>query len=145
MVGIVLVAMLFMEFTPKIPRIGRHVPGSLLAILGSIAIEFLIIRRVTHVSTPTIGDVSPFDSSTVLPLPFFLDRKYNMDNLRVKEHVMHMIQLSVELFVIGTLNVLMTVEVVDHLQGNESDCEQQVWSTGFGNLVSGFMGGLAGE
>ncbi|CAK9049640.1 unnamed protein product, partial [Durusdinium trenchii] len=73
MLVITAVAMMTMEFLPKVPlQIFKVIPSSLMAILMAILLEFAVVRNCGS-RTATIGDVSEFTRETAFPIPFFVN------------------------------------------------------------------------
>merc|ERR1719160_2040757 len=114
MLCIAISSMVIMEYFPKIPsKIAKLLPSSLLAIVSALIIEWAIVRP-SGASTKTIGDVSPFDASTALPIPFFIDDKLDMGKLILDgPGIMKIFHQGVMLALVGTIESLMTQEVVN--------------------------------
>jgi MFS superfamily sulfate permease-like transporter len=149
MLTIMIVAMVVMEFVPKIPlKILKIIPSSLLAILSSILIQnALVIPTGSH--TDTIGDVSKFTSDTAFPIPFFVEHPgyvYDYSVLKPSNTVVSkIIQQGFLLAVVGTIESLMTSEVVESFTKTPSEGDKTVAAMGFGNVLSGFFGGMGGN
>jgi len=150
MLAITFASMFTMEFLPKIPfKIFKLIPSSLIAIIVSIVMEFAIIRPVGS-RTDTIRDVSEFDDSTRFPQPFFLDyldaTDYDLSKITKDwAAIGTVITQGVLLCIVGSIESLMTSEVVEVIVKTPSNGEKTVAAMGFGNILSGFLGGMGGN
>eukprot|EP00922_Rhytidocystis_sp_ex-Travisia-forbesii_P047346 GHVS01070511.1.p1 GENE.GHVS01070511.1~~GHVS01070511.1.p1 ORF type:complete len:557 (-),score=66.88 GHVS01070511.1:587-2257(-) len=153
------VSMLTMELWQKVPKIGRLMPASLMAMVAAICIEFAIVRNVSNPSTDpnasaycrtkTIGDVSSFSSETAFPQLFFINSRYSMqllaDELSTLWGWRVTITQAVTLAAVGILEELMTIEVVNDLLGNKGVPDQQIFGMGIGNVICGMFGTMGGN
>jgi SulP family sulfate permease len=146
MMLIAISSMLIMEYFPKLPfAVAKILPSSLLAVVSALIIEWAIVRN-TGSSTKTIGDVSPFDASTALPIPFFLDPKLDMGKLILDgPGIWRIVHQGVMLALVGVIESLMTQEVVNELTKTEGQPGKTVVAMAFANSLSGFMGGMGGN
>jgi SulP family sulfate permease len=154
MLVIMIVAMLTMEFLPKLGlKIGKFepfkvIPSSLMAIISSIVIQYAIVKP-TGSYTDTIGDVSKFTSDTAFPIPFFVDHpgyKYDWSKYSFNSHAIETVGVQGFLLcVVGTIESLMTSEVVESFTKIPGDGDRTVLAMGFGNVLSGFFGGMGGN
>jgi SulP family sulfate permease len=168
MLLIMIVAMLVMEFVPKLPcKAAKLFPSSLLSILSAILIEYAIVRNVKcdcgdttssegrrlagepvvctddgFCKTDVIGDVTPF--SLTYPYPFFLNDDYNLDLITADKTGQIILQGGL-LAIAGTMQGLMTTEVVTEFIGTPANTPAVVYSMSLANLVSGFLGGMGGD
>lgn len=114
-----------------LPRITTAVPSPLISILvltGTSIIFGLDVRAV--------GDMGELPSS----LPVFLvpDIPLNFETLKI------ILPYSLPLAVVGLLESLLTASVVDDLTDTRSDKNRESTGQGIANLVTGFLGGMAG-
>lgn len=163
MIAIMLISMAIMEGIPRLPwRYAKVVPSSLLSIAIAVLIEFAIVRN-TGERTNTIGDIAPFSSSTAFPLPFFADNvRYKLLNQTLAENATSvpgplrydMDRLSFDgtvvwngclLAIVGIIESLMTMEVVNGFTQTQGDRARTVLAMGAGNIVTGFFGGMGGN
>lgn len=148
MIVIMMASMLTMEFLPKVPyKVFKIIPSSLCSIIVAIFLEFVLVRP-TGFRTDTIGDVSKFTSDTAYPCPFFINspgREYDLGSLGTSEGMGTILQQGFLLCVVGTIESLMTSEVVESFVKTPSDGRKTVLAMGLGNLMSGFMGGMGGN
>mmetsp|Transcript_54789 Transcript_54789/g.127888 ORF Transcript_54789/g.127888 Transcript_54789/m.127888 type:complete len:641 (+) Transcript_54789:45-1967(+) len=149
MLVITAVSMATMEFLPKVPlQLFKVIPSSLMAILVAILIEFAIVRPLGW-RTDTIGDVSEFTSETAFPIPFFVEHPstgYNLWGIVESwTSIQNIIVQGVLLCVVGSIESLMTSEVVESFTKTPSEGDRTLFAMGLGNLVSGFLGGMGGN
>mmetsp|Transcript_40213 Transcript_40213/g.65017 ORF Transcript_40213/g.65017 Transcript_40213/m.65017 type:complete len:652 (+) Transcript_40213:117-2072(+) len=146
MLLIMIVSMVTMEFLPKIPlKIFKVIPSSLIAILVAVLIEFAAVRPLGS-KTDTIGDVSKFTSETAFPVPFFLPSQgYDLNNIMSWKSVRAIAVQGFLLCTVKTIESLMTSEVVESFVKTPSNGDRTVLAMGFGNVISGFFGGMGGN
>lgn len=141
-------SMFIMEFLPKIPlKMFKVVPSSLLAIVSAILIEFVVVRNLGS-RTNTIRDVSEFTMDTAFPTPFFLKTNavnYDLDPIVTGEGLKKIVVQGLLLCIVGSIESLMTAEVVESFTKTPGDGDRTVLAMGFANLLSGFMGGMGGN
>eukprot|EP00922_Rhytidocystis_sp_ex-Travisia-forbesii_P057335 GHVS01084937.1.p1 GENE.GHVS01084937.1~~GHVS01084937.1.p1 ORF type:complete len:825 (+),score=121.16 GHVS01084937.1:350-2824(+) len=153
-------AMLTMELWQKVPKIGRVIPASLLAMVFAVCIEFAMIRNIPNPSaypgssspyfrTKTIGDVSSFTKEPAFPQLFFLNNNYSMAELSSELATwtgwQALLSQAVALAAVGILEELMTIEVVNDLLGNKGVPDQQMFGMGVGNMICGIFGTMGGN
>lgn len=114
-----------------LPRLTRAVPSALVSILvlTAITIGFGIDVR-------TVGDMGELPST----LPVFLlpDIPLTLETLRI------ILPYSAGIAVVGLLESLMTAAIVDDMTETGSDKNRECVGQGIANMVSGFLGGMAG-
>jgi SulP family sulfate permease len=160
MIIIMLGSMATMEFLPKIPlKCLKVIPSSMMAIIVAIALEFAVARNIGDFSgTDTIGDVSKFTLDTAYPCPFFIDspgREYPLEKLGLQGKSLGwwigegpgytIFVQGVLLCIVGTIESLMTAEVVEAFVKTPTDGKKTVAAMGIGNILSGFCGGMGGN
>ncbi|CAO3455731.1 SulP family inorganic anion transporter [Azospirillum largimobile] len=114
-----------------LPRLTRAVPSALVSILvlTAVTIGFGIDVR-------TVGDMGELPST----LPVFLlpDIPLTLETLRI------ILPYSAGIAVVGLLESLMTAAIVDDMTETGSDKNRECVGQGVANMVSGFLGGMAG-
>mmetsp|Transcript_27494 Transcript_27494/g.79015 ORF Transcript_27494/g.79015 Transcript_27494/m.79015 type:complete len:585 (-) Transcript_27494:488-2242(-) len=142
MLAEMIIAMLIMEFVPKLPcRAAKLLPSSLLAILSSVLIEFALVRNVGG-RTDVIGDVQEF--TLTYPYPFFLHEDYDM-SLVTASRAGTILQQGLLLAIAGIVQGLLTTEVVYDFIKTPTNQVAVCLSCGIANIVSGFLGGMGGD
>nr|WP_295833942.1 SulP family inorganic anion transporter [uncultured Azospirillum sp.] len=114
-----------------LPRLTKAVPSALVSILvlTAVTIGFGIDVR-------TVGDMGELPST----LPVFLlpDIPLTLETLRI------ILPYSAGIAVVGLLESLMTAAIVDDMTDTGSDKNRECVGQGVANMVSGFLGGMAG-
>ena len=116
---------------PYIPRIGKLIPSPLICIvLLSLLALFL------GGDMRTVSDLGYFPDT----LPIFLipEIPLNFETLKI------IFPYSITLATVGLLETMMTTTVVNEVTDTEGDRHQECRGQGYANIVSGFMGGMAG-
>lgn len=114
-----------------LPRLTKAVPSPLVCIvvLTSVALYF-------HLDLRTVGDMGELPST----LPFFLlpDVPFTFETLAI------VAPYALAVAVVGLLESLMTASIIDELTDTPSDRSRECMGQGASNIVTGFMGGMAG-
>ncbi|MBP2280915.1 SulP family sulfate permease [Psychrobacter sp. PL19] len=116
---------------PHIPKIGKIIPSPLVCI-----VLVTILAIVFGAEARTISDMGQLPDT----LPIFLlpDIPLNMDTLRI------ILPYSISLAIVGLLESMMTLSIVDDLTDTKGDRNKECKGQGMANMVSGFFGGMAG-
>jgi SulP family sulfate permease len=113
------------------PRLTRAVPSPLVCIvvLTAVALAFGMDIR-------TVGDMGELPAT----LPMFLlpDVPFTFETLMI------VLPYSAAVAVVGLLESLMTASIVDELTDTGSDKNRECVGQGTANIVTGFIGGMAG-
>ena len=116
---------------PYVPKIGTLLPSPLVTIIILTLVVFFMGLDVR-----TVGDMGQLPDT----LPIFL-----LPNVPLNfETLLIILPYSASLAVVGLLESLMTSTIVDDLTGTTSDANRECKGQGVANIVSGFMGGMAG-
>jgi SulP family sulfate permease len=116
---------------PLVPKIGKLLPSPLVCI-----IVLTLFAMIVGLDIRTVGDMGELPDS----LPVFLipDIPFNLDTLWI------ILPYSLPLAVVGLLESLMTATLVDDLTDTPSDKNRECKGQGAANVVTGFLGGMAG-
>lgn len=116
---------------PYIPKIGKAIPSPLICI---IVLSLLAIFLSSDMRT--VSDLGTFPDT----LPIFLipDIPLNFEMLSI------IFPYAITLATVGLLETMMTTTVIDEVTQTESDKHKECRGQGFANIISGFMGGMAG-
>ena len=114
-----------------LPRFTKAVPSPLVAIvvLAGAAIAF-------DISLPTVGDMGELPGS--LPSLALPDVPFTLDTLIV------ILPYSITLALVGLLESLLTAQILDDLTDTSSDKNRESRGQGISNILTGFVGGMAG-
>ncbi len=114
-----------------LPRVTTAVPSPLVAI-----IVLTIVSISMGLDVRTVGDMGELPDS----LPVFLlpDVPLTLETLQI------IFPVSVTLAVVGLLESMMTASIVDDLTDTPSNKNRECVGQGIANIVTGFLGGMAG-
>ena len=114
-----------------LPRLTKVIPSPLVAIvaLAGIAIGFDLDLR-------TVGDMG--DLPDALPWVALPDIPFNLETFQV------ILPYAVTLALVGLLESLLTAQLLDDLTDTDSDKNIESRGQGIANIVTGFLGGMAG-
>ncbi|MFT4693769.1 MAG: SulP family sulfate permease [Francisella sp.] len=128
MYGLVFLTMLIVYF---FPRITDKVPSGLVAIIVITAIVIIF-----KVQTKDVGDLA--DISGALPT-------FAIPNIHLTwQSVMMVLPFSIIVALVGLIESLLTLSVLDEMDGKRGRGNQECIAQGTGNIVCGFFGGMAG-
>ncbi len=116
---------------PYIPKIGKLIPSPLICILLLSLIALLIGSDIR-----TVSDLGHFPDT----LPIFLmpDIPLNLETLKI------IFPYAITLATVGLLETMMTTTIVNEATQSEGDRHKECRGQGIANIISGFMGGMAG-
>jgi len=125
------VGLVIIYLFPYIPKIGKAIPSPLICIIVLSALASLLGADIR-----TVSDLGQFPDT----LPVFLlpEIPLNLETLQI------ILPYSFTLATVGLLESMMTTTVIDEVTGTEGDRHQECRGQGMANIVSGFMGGMAG-
>ncbi|WP_336023989.1 SulP family inorganic anion transporter [Acinetobacter lwoffii] len=116
---------------PYIPKIGKAIPSPLICIIVLSGLALFLGADMR-----TVSDLGQFPDT----LPVFLlpEIPLNLETLQI------ILPYSFTLATVGLLESMMTTTVIDEVTRTEGDRHQECRGQGMANIVSGFMGGMAG-
>ncbi|WP_441366821.1 SulP family inorganic anion transporter [Acinetobacter lwoffii] len=116
---------------PYIPKIAKAIPSPLICIIVLSGLALFLGADMR-----TVSDLGQFPDT----LPVFLlpEIPLNLETLQI------ILPYSFTLATVGLLESMMTTTVIDEVTGTEGDRHQECRGQGMANIVSGFMGGMAG-
>lgn len=114
-----------------LPRFTRAVPSPLVCIILLTGVSMAL-----DLDLRTVGHMGELPAS----LPVFLlpDVPLNLETLLI------ILPYSIPLAIVGLLESLMTATIVDDLTDTPSDKNRECTGQGIANIVTGFIGGMAG-
>jgi len=114
-----------------LPRITKAIPSPLVAIvvLGAAAILW-------DLKLPTVGDMGELPSA--LPFLSLPDVPFNFETLGI------ILPFSITLALVGLLESLLTAQLLDDMTDTPSDKGTESRGQGIANIITGFLGGMAG-
>ena len=116
---------------PYIPKIGKAIQSPLVCIIVLSLLALLLGSDMR-----TVSDLGQFPDT----LPIFLipNIPLNLDTLLI------ILPYALTLATVGLLETMMTTTVINEVTQTEGDRHQECRGQGVANIVSGFMGGMAG-
>lgn len=116
---------------PYIPKIGKLIPSPLVTI-----VLLTVVSVYYGLDVRTVGDMGELPDT----LPMFLlpNVPLNLDTLMI------ILPYSAALAVVGLLESMMTATIVDDLTDTSSDKNRECRGQGIANVLTGFLGGMAG-
>lgn len=114
-----------------IPKITKVVPPALLIILFMTIISFIFKDNLQTVGN--LGGMSAISPTISLPaVPLTL------------QTLLIILPTSLALAMIGLIESLLTVPIIDKMTDSQSDSQREVKAQGLGNIITGFFGGQVG-
>ena len=116
---------------PYLPKIGKAIPSPLVCIIVLSLLALLLGSDMR-----TVSDLGQFPDT----LPIFLipNIPLNLDTLLI------ILPYALTLATVGLLETMMTTTVINEVTQTEGDRHQECRGQGVANIVSGFIGGMAG-
>ncbi|AFZ79493.1 sulfate transporter, putative [Theileria equi strain WA] len=138
-----IIAFLIVQFSNKIPRIGKYIPSALVAVVVVIIIHYgIVIQVAPEIKISTIGSVARLSRDTCIPQLFFTTY---WDNLKVLKFDMELVKQVLTFTGSIMLEALIIADIVKTLGANEPNSNQQFFGLGIGNLFSSFLGSMGGS
>jgi SulP family sulfate permease len=114
-----------------VPRVTTAVPAPLVAVaLVSVAVIVL------HLDVTRVGDMGHLPDA--LPWVALPDVPFDLETLRI------LAPYAFTLSVVGLLESLLTAQLIDDITDTPSDKDRECRGQGVANVVTGFLGGMAG-
>lgn len=113
------------------PKINKMIPSTLITL-----IIVTIITIVFKINTPTLGDIG--NLSTGIPLLSIPNVPLTFETFKI------LFPYSFSVAIIGIIEALIVSQILDDLNKNDSNKRKECMAQGFGNLITGFLGGMAG-
>jgi sulfate permease, SulP family len=114
-----------------LPRFTKAVPSPLVAL-----IVVTIAAIVLKLDVPTVGDMG--ELPTMLPIFAIPQVPFTLDTLKI------LLPYSLTLALVGLLASFLTAALVDELTDSPSDKNQEAKGQGLANILTAFLGGMAG-
>jgi SulP family sulfate permease len=113
------------------PFINKSIPSPLMAILVLTALTVFF-----HLPVRTVGDMG--DLPDTLPIFLWPNIPLNLETLSI------IFPYAFGLAIVGLLESMMTATIVDDLTDSKSNKNRECKAQGIANIVTGFLGGMAG-
>mmetsp|Transcript_18524 Transcript_18524/g.27153 ORF Transcript_18524/g.27153 Transcript_18524/m.27153 type:complete len:681 (+) Transcript_18524:188-2230(+) len=136
----VVICMLIMKFFPKVPKVGKWIPASLVSLLVGTFIEHIIFRQGFDIATRTVEETAPISGS----LPMF-----DWPSVPSGGNVWTVIiEYAATLAVIGGVESVLTLQACNEITDTVpkiSDSNQELFAQGLANLVCGLFRAMGGD
>lgn len=137
----VLVSVAIMQAWPKLPRVGKIIPASLISLLVGSFIEHCLIRLPTNSSrmTRTIGETAPIAGD--LPTWHVPNVPSNTESYGV------VLQYGAFAAAVGLIESILTLQVISEameLKVTDNQLNRECFAQGFGNVISGLFQAIGG-
>ncbi len=148
-------ALAILIFMAQLPELIGVPPLTYVMVAGGLAIIYLVPRLTKAVPSPlvcivvltalslglgldlrTVGDMGELPST--LPVLLLPDIPLSLETLRI------ILPYSAAVAAVGLLESLMTASIIDELTDTGSDKNRECVGQGVANIVTGFLGGMAG-
>ena len=113
------------------PRINKSIPSPLVAI-----VVMTIVAMVTGLDVRRVGDIG--EITRALPIFHFPNIDFSLKTFAI------ILPYSLPLAIEGILESMLTADLVDELTDTKSSKNKEVKGQGIANIVTGFLGGMAG-
>jgi SulP family sulfate permease len=135
-------SMCIVHFFPRIPRIGKMVPSSLISIISCLVLEHAVFRQISdELKTPTVADIASVAGG--LPVFHVPDIKLDSEAWGIA------IPTCISLALVGIIESVLTLQLVDEIMEDISDstgrCTQECLAQGISNLVSAMFQSMGGD
>lgn len=137
----VALCMAVMKLFPKIPKIGKIIPSSLVGLLLGAFVEHVIFRNVFGVETRTVKETAQMSGS----LPMFNWPAIPAGDSQALQVVL---VYGVTLAAIGGVESVLTLQACHEITDTVpkiSDSNQELFAQGLANLVSGLFSAMGGD
>jgi len=137
----IVVCMAIMKFWPKLPKIGKWIPASLVGLLVGTFVEWIIFRkamgtqgtRVVEQTAPIAGAPPKFDWPAI-----------PQDNKTIST----MLSFAIQLAAIGAVESVLTLQACNEITDTVpkiSDSNQECFAQGLANLICGLFRAMGGD
>lgn len=136
----VFMCMAIMKLFPRVPKIGKMVPASLVALLIGTLFEHTLFRMVFGISTRTVNETAPMSGSA----PIFDWPTIPSDSKTISI----VIQYALTLAAIGGVESVLTLQACNEITDTVpkmADSNQELFAQGLANLVSGMFRAMGGD
>merc|ERR1719253_1236030 len=134
------VCMAIMQFFPKIPKVGKFIPASLVGLLVGTLLEWTLFREVFGQATRVVEDTAPIAGEP----PRFDWPAIPNDSQTISTMFSYAIQLAA----IGAVESVLTLQACNEITDTVakiSDSNQECFAQGLANLVCGLFRAMGGD
>ncbi|KAL7485538.1 hypothetical protein ACHAW6_011140 [Cyclotella cf. meneghiniana] len=132
--------MAIMKFFPKVPKIGKIIPASLVGLLIGTLVEHTLFRRAFGISTRTVNETAPMSGNA----PIFSWPAIPTDSNTISVVVPYALTLAA----IGGVESVLTLQACNEITDTVPelrDSNQELFAQGVANLFSGMFRAMGGD
>ena len=137
----VAICMAIMQFWPKMPKVGKWIPASLVGLLVGTFIEWIIIRKLIYEpGTRVVEETAPIAGAP----PKFYWPAIPQDSTTINT----MLSFAIQLAAIGAVESVLTLQACNEITDTVpkiSDSNQECFAQGLANLVCGLFRAMGGD
>lgn len=134
------ICMAIMQFWPKIPKVGKWIPASLMGLLIGTLLEHALFRKAIGQGTRIVSETAPIAGAP----PKFDWPAIPNDGQTISTMLVFAIQLAA----IGAVESVLTLQACNEITDTVpkiSDSNQECFAQGLANLVCGLFSAMGGD
>lgn len=134
------ICMAIMQFWPKVPKVGKWIPASLMGLLIGTLLEHTLFRKAIGQGTRIVSETAPIAGAP----PKFDWPAIPNDGQTIRTMLVFAIQLAA----IGAVESVLTLQACNEITDTVpkiSDSNQECFAQGLANLVCGLFSAMGGD
>jgi len=136
----VFICMAIMHFFPKIPKIGKWIPASLVGLLVGTLLEWTLFRMVIGQGTRVVQETAPIAGAPP---------KFDWPSIpNDQQTITTMLVFAIQLAAIGAVESVLTLQACNEITDTVAkiaDSNQECFAQGLANLVCGLFRAMGGD
>lgn len=138
----VAICMIIMQFFPKIPKVGKWIPASLVGLLVGTLLEWTLFRQAIGQGTRVVSETSEIAGKRPM---------YNWPALPETDKsqtISTMLVYAIQLAAIGAVESVLTLQACNEITDTVpkiADSNQECFAQGLANLVCGLFSAMGGD
>ena len=136
----VAMCMAIMQWFPKIPKIGKLIPASLVGLLIGTLFEWTLFRKVIGVGTRVVKETAPVAGAPP---------KFDWPEIPSAGHTIRtMFVFAIQLAAVGAVESVLTLQACNEITDTVpkiADSNQECFAQGLANLVCGLFRAMGGD
>jgi len=136
----VFICMAIMHFFPKIPKIGRWIPASLVGLLVGTLLEWTLFRMAIGQGTRVVQETAPIAGAPP---------KFDWPSIpNDQQTITTMLVFAIQLAAIGAVESVLTLQACNEITDTVAkiaDSNQECFAQGLANLVCGLFRAMGGD
>lgn len=132
-------SLLVIIFTPYIPKVGKKLPGSLIAIIIATLASWLLKNNGLGESILTIGDL--YELPHGIPAPHMPSLEL-AEGQTLMEVLSNLFPVAFTIAMLGAIESLLSATVADGVIGDKHNSNTELIAQGIANIATPFFGGI---